>query len=75
MPAFGTSGPVKAVSPTIDANGYNDSAMKPQQDRRTINDRRRTRTVRNVVFPAAGLGTRFLSHHQGPTQIDAAAGR
>src|SRR5271170_3066527 len=34
--------------------------MKPDQDRRTNIDRRRVRTVRKAVFPAAGLGTRFL---------------
>ncbi len=34
--------------------------MKPEQERRTTLDRRRTRTVRKAVFPAAGLGTRFL---------------
>ena len=32
----------------------------PEQDRRVTEDRRRTRTVRKAVFPAAGLGTRFL---------------
>jgi UTP--glucose-1-phosphate uridylyltransferase len=34
--------------------------MKPDQERRTSIDRRRIRTVRKAVFPAAGLGTRFL---------------
>ena len=32
----------------------------PEQDRRVPPDRRRVRTVRKAVFPAAGLGTRFL---------------
>jgi len=31
-----------------------------EKDRRVLADRRRTRTVRKAVFPAAGLGTRFL---------------
>ncbi|HUM04843.1 MAG TPA: UTP--glucose-1-phosphate uridylyltransferase GalU [Terriglobales bacterium] len=35
-------------------------AMKPKQERRTNNDRRVNRIVRKAVFPAAGLGTRFL---------------
>jgi UTP--glucose-1-phosphate uridylyltransferase len=34
--------------------------MKPARERRTTDDRRQTRTVRKAVFPAAGLGTRFL---------------
>ena len=34
--------------------------MKPEIDRRVGDDRRRIRTVRKAVFPAAGLGTRFL---------------
>jgi UTP--glucose-1-phosphate uridylyltransferase len=34
--------------------------MMPEQDRRVVHDRRRVRTVRKAVFPAAGLGTRFL---------------
>jgi UTP--glucose-1-phosphate uridylyltransferase len=34
--------------------------MKPTHERRTLCDRRKTRTVRKAVFPAAGLGTRFL---------------
>jgi UTP--glucose-1-phosphate uridylyltransferase len=34
--------------------------MTPEQDRRVPPDRRRVRTVRKAVFPAAGLGTRFL---------------
>jgi UTP--glucose-1-phosphate uridylyltransferase len=34
--------------------------MIPHPDRRISEDRRRTRTVRKAVFPAAGLGTRFL---------------
>ncbi len=34
--------------------------MKPEQERRSNNDRRQTRNVRKAVFPAAGLGTRFL---------------
>ncbi|MFZ3342776.1 MAG: UTP--glucose-1-phosphate uridylyltransferase GalU [Terriglobales bacterium] len=32
----------------------------PEQDRRLSPDRRKVRTVRKAVFPAAGLGTRFL---------------
>jgi len=32
----------------------------PQHNRRVTADRRQTRTVRKAVFPAAGLGTRFL---------------
>jgi hypothetical protein len=51
VPVFSTSGPIKAVSPTMNANGYNDSAMKSQQDRRTISDRCRTRTVRKPFSP------------------------
>jgi UTP--glucose-1-phosphate uridylyltransferase len=34
--------------------------MMSQHDRRTTEDRRRNHTVRKAVFPAAGLGTRFL---------------
>jgi UTP--glucose-1-phosphate uridylyltransferase len=34
--------------------------MKLEHERRTHRDRRRTRIVRKAVFPAAGLGTRFL---------------
>ena len=34
--------------------------MKPEQDRRVTPERRQHRTVRKAVFPAAGLGTRFL---------------
>ena len=34
--------------------------MMPEHDRRVGEDRRRVRTVRKAVFPAAGLGTRFL---------------
>src|ERR1700721_4188128 len=34
--------------------------MKPKQERRTTPDRRKTRIVRKAIFPAAGLGTRFL---------------
>jgi len=32
----------------------------PEHDRRLTADRRKVRTVRKAVFPAAGLGTRFL---------------
>jgi UTP--glucose-1-phosphate uridylyltransferase len=34
--------------------------MKPTHERRTNSDRRKIRTVRKAIFPAAGLGTRFL---------------
>ena len=34
--------------------------MMPGHDRRVSTDRRKVRTVRKAVFPAAGLGTRFL---------------
>ena len=34
--------------------------MMPQHNRRVTIDRRQIRTVRKAVFPAAGLGTRFL---------------
>ena len=34
--------------------------MMPQHNRRVTIDRRQTRAVRKAVFPAAGLGTRFL---------------
>lgn len=34
--------------------------MKPKHERRLNSDRRTVRTVRKAVFPAAGLGTRFL---------------
>ena len=34
--------------------------MMPEHDRRVTRDRRQVRTVRKAVFPAAGLGTRFL---------------
>ena len=34
--------------------------MMPHPERRSGDDRRRVRTVRKAVFPAAGLGTRFL---------------
>src|SRR6266849_1550035 len=34
--------------------------MKPTPERRTNSERRKIRTVRKAIFPAAGLGTRFL---------------
>jgi UTP--glucose-1-phosphate uridylyltransferase len=34
--------------------------MMPEQERRSGAERRQVRTVRKAVFPAAGLGTRFL---------------
>jgi len=34
--------------------------MKPTHERRTSSDRRKNRKVRKAIFPAAGLGTRFL---------------
>jgi len=34
--------------------------MKPQHERRTGSDRRVSKKVRKAIFPAAGLGTRFL---------------
>src|SRR3981189_2207588 len=34
--------------------------MKPTHERRTNSDRRKIRPVRKAIFPAAGLGTRFL---------------
>jgi UTP--glucose-1-phosphate uridylyltransferase len=34
--------------------------MKPAQERRSNKERRQNRIVRKAVFPAAGLGTRFL---------------
>src|ERR1700704_6222868 len=34
--------------------------MKPTPERRTKSDRRKIQTVRKAIFPAAGLGTRFL---------------
>src|ERR1039458_2065661 len=34
--------------------------MKPTHERRTNSDRGKIRTVRKAIFPAAGLGTRFL---------------
>jgi UTP--glucose-1-phosphate uridylyltransferase len=34
--------------------------MKLPQERRTNSDRRKIRSVRKAIFPAAGLGTRFL---------------
>jgi UTP--glucose-1-phosphate uridylyltransferase len=34
--------------------------MMPDHDRRVGEERRRVRTVRKAIFPAAGLGTRFL---------------
>jgi CTP:phosphocholine cytidylyltransferase-like protein len=34
--------------------------MKPTHERRTDGDRRKQRIVRKAIFPAAGLGTRFL---------------
>src|SRR4030088_3402164 len=34
--------------------------MKPTLERRTNSDRRKIQTVRKAIFPAAGLGTRFL---------------
>src|SRR5208282_2153819 len=37
-----------------------DSAMSPMDERRANKDRRRIRKVRKAIFPAAGLGTRFL---------------
>ena len=39
-------------------NIYNHLAMNPE--RRSGHERRQVRTVRKAVFPAAGLGTRFL---------------
>ena len=55
--AFLRSGPPYLGSnPSI----YNERVMIPEQDRRVLHDRRRVRPVRKAVFPAAGLGTRFL---------------
>src|SRR5215475_8601559 len=34
--------------------------MKPKHERRSNSDRRTNKTVRKAIFPAAGLGTRFL---------------
>ena len=34
--------------------------MKPTNERRRNGERRKSRIVRKAVFPAAGLGTRFL---------------
>ncbi len=34
--------------------------MKPTNERRTKGERRKNRIVRKAIFPAAGLGTRFL---------------
>ena len=34
--------------------------MNPTDERRTNGDRRKIRKVRKAIFPAAGLGTRFL---------------
>src|SRR6202047_1565398 len=34
--------------------------MKPTPERRSNSNRRKIRTVRKAIFPAAGLGTRFL---------------
>src|ERR1700724_1431967 len=34
--------------------------MKPTPERRSNRERRKIRTVRKAIFPAAGLGTRFL---------------
>ncbi len=37
-----------------------DSEMRPMHERRTNGERRKQRVVRKAIFPAAGLGTRFL---------------
>ena len=42
------------------ASRYNISRMKVHSERRAANERRRNFRVRKAVFPAAGLGTRFL---------------
>jgi UTP--glucose-1-phosphate uridylyltransferase len=42
------------------ASRYNDSAMNSKNERRANSDRRQNRLVRKALFPAAGLGTRFL---------------
>jgi UTP--glucose-1-phosphate uridylyltransferase len=49
---------VRATSPAR-VSRYN-NAMKPAHERRTKIDHPRTGVVRKAVFPAAGLGTRFL---------------
>ena len=49
-----------ARTPSSSLTIYNEPAMMPEHDRRVTKDRRRVRTVRKAVFPAAGLGTRFL---------------
>ena len=46
--------------PPPSPSSYNISNMMPDSDRRLSPDRRKVRTVRKAVFPAAGLGTRFL---------------
>jgi UTP--glucose-1-phosphate uridylyltransferase len=38
----------------------NNELMNPLNERRTNGDRRKIRKVRKAIFPAAGLGTRFL---------------
>ncbi len=44
----------------MNPNGCEESAMKPTHERRTHGDRRKNRIVRKAIFPAAGLGARFL---------------
>ena len=50
----------RSSGPNLKSCSYNCSAMKPTPERRTNSDRRKNRVVRKAVFPAAGLGTRFL---------------
>jgi UTP--glucose-1-phosphate uridylyltransferase len=45
---------------TVTDSDYNEFEMNFNQERRTESDRRKVRRVRKAIFPAAGLGTRFL---------------
>ena len=57
---MGNKAAMGASPPFCNCSAYNNSTMMPEQDRRITRDRRHIRTVRKAVFPAAGLGTRFL---------------
>jgi len=57
---MGNKAAMGASPPFCNCSAYNNSTMMPERDRRITRDRRRIRTVRKAVFPAAGLGTRFL---------------
>src|SRR5260370_17825859 len=54
----------RSSAPGVNASSYNGSASGTKDERRSTNDelgdRLMTMKVRKAIFPAAGLGTRFL---------------